>query len=60
MTILKGRLVRETGINYRGRSLVVALEAPDTILIKEKGRREWFPINILTVYECAMKLKARG
>lgn len=57
-TILKGKVIRETEIMYRGRPIVVMLEAPDIIRIKEKGRHEWFDLNILTAYECAMRLKA--
>ncbi len=57
-TILKGQVIRETKIMYRGRPLVVMLEAPDTIRIKEKGRHEWFDLNLLTAYECAMRLAA--
>ena len=58
-TILKGKVIRETEIIYRGRPIVIMIEAPDNIRIKEKGRHKWFDINILTAYECAMRLSAK-
>lgn len=59
MTKLKGTVIRETEVNYRGRVLVIALEAPDNIRIKEKGRQKWFNLDLLCAYELAMKLEAR-
>jgi hypothetical protein len=59
MTKLTKRVTRETQINYRGRNLIVALDPDAGIMVKEKGRRQWFELDILTAYEVAMKLNAR-
>ncbi|MHC4616442.1 MAG: hypothetical protein ACYTEQ_01680 [Planctomycetota bacterium] len=59
MTKLNNPLTRETGATYRGRAIVVRLEPPNVILFKEKGRREWFEMDVETLYELAMIRKAR-
>jgi len=60
MTKLTNPLTRETGAQYRGRAIVVRMEPPNVILFKEKGRHEWYEMNVETLYEIAIIHKVNG
>ncbi|MCK5641800.1 MAG: hypothetical protein KAJ19_13440, partial [Gammaproteobacteria bacterium] len=51
-------VIRETAVMYRGRELLVALDPELGIRIKEKGRRVWYDLDVLTAYETAIRIFA--
>ena len=57
-TKLHKAVIRETAVMYRGRELMVAIDPELGIRIKEKGRRQWFDLDILTAYETAIRIHA--
>ena len=55
MTVLKGKVERETMLEHRGRRVVVGLEAPGTVTVRLKGTRQVFDVPVTTLYELAVK-----
>ena len=55
MTILKRRIKRQTNAIYRGRNIIIQLEPPSIIRVKEKGRRFWYETTVEAVFFMAAK-----
>ena len=55
MTTLNRKLQRVTGANYRGRSIVIQIEPPSIIRVREKGRRTWYETTVEAVFSIAGK-----
>ena len=53
MTILNKKVKRETQAYYQRRHLVIQIEPPNLISIKEKGRRKWITIPIESLWTYA-------
>ena len=50
---------RESIVTVRGRPLVLVVPpTADVVLIREKGRRTSFEVDILTIYHVAARLRA--
>ncbi|MBF0558836.1 MAG: hypothetical protein HQL08_08655 [Nitrospirae bacterium] len=58
MTTLNRRLQRETAAVYRGRNIIIQLEPPFIIRVKEKGRRLWYETTVEAVFSLAAKQHA--
>ncbi len=55
MTKLKKPVRRETEALYIKRPLIIQLEPPNLIGIKEKGRRQFFYTTVERIYKVAVK-----
>ena len=55
MTTLNRKLQRETAAAYRGRNIIIQLEPPSIIRVKEKGRRLWYETTVEAVFSLAAK-----
>lgn len=58
MTSLNRAVKRETNAIYRGRNIIIQLEPPSVILVKEKGRRQWYQTSVEAVFSMAAKQHA--
>jgi len=58
MTTLNRKLQRETGATYRGRKIIIQIEPPGIIRVKEKGRRQWYETTVEAVFSLAAKQHA--
>lgn len=58
MTKLTKAVRRETEALSRGRKLVIQLEPPYIVRVKEKGRRQWFSTTVQAVFDLAAKQEA--
>ncbi|MGO9016658.1 MAG: hypothetical protein ACLQF0_16985 [Dissulfurispiraceae bacterium] len=58
MTTLNRKVKRETAAAYRGRNIVIQLEPPSIIRVKEKGRRTWYETTVEAVFSMAAKQTA--
>ena len=58
MTQLKKPIRRESDALYRGRHLIIQIEPPSIIKIKEKGRRTWYETSVEAVFVFAAKRHA--
>ena len=58
MTQLRKALRRETDAQYRGTNLIIQIEPPSIIKIKEKGRRTWYETSVEAVFVFAAKRHA--
>jgi len=59
VTNLKKPVRRETPAQFRGRRLIVILEPPDLVTIKEKGRRKGYTLTVESIYVLAADAEAR-
>lgn len=59
MTGLKRPVRRETAARFRDRKLIVILEPPDLITVKEKGRRKGFTLTVEAIYILAAEAEVR-
>ena len=59
MTILNKSVKRETSAVYRKRPIIIQLEPPSIIRLKEKGRRTWYETSVEAVYCLAAKNHAK-
>jgi hypothetical protein len=59
MTTIERKVKRETAARYRGRALVVELQAGQLALYP-KGTRRRFVLDYEVAYEVAMKIEARA
>ena len=55
MTALNRRIQRQTNAIYRGRNIIIQLEPPSIIRVKEKGRRYWYETTVEAVFSMAGK-----
>ena len=55
MTTLNRKLQRVTAAAYRGRNIIIQLEPPSIIRVKEKGRRTWYETTVEAVFSMAGK-----
>jgi len=55
MTTLNRKVKRLTAAAYRGRNIVIQLEPPSIIRVKEKGRRFWYETTVEAVFSMAGK-----
>lgn len=55
MTILKKPVKRETGASYRGRSIIIQIEPPSIVRLKEKGRRTWYETSVNSIFNLAVR-----
>jgi hypothetical protein len=55
MTTLNRRIKRQTSAIYRGRNIIIQLEPPSIIRVKEKGRRYWYETTVEAVFSMAAK-----
>ncbi len=55
MTLLNKTIKRESKAVYRGRPLILQIEPPSIIKIKEKGRKTWYETTIEAVFTFAAK-----
>jgi len=53
MTTLKRKVKRLTAAAYRGRNIIIQLEPPSIIRVKEKGRRTWYETTVEAVFSMA-------
>ena len=58
MTKLTKAVRRETDAISRGRNLIIKLEPPYVVRVKEKGRRQWFSTTVQAVFDMAAKQEA--
>ena len=58
MTTLKRKVKRLTAAAYRGRNVIIQLEPPSIIRVKEKGRRTWYETTVEAVFSMAGKAHA--
>lgn len=58
MTILNKPLKRETQAMYRGKNIIIQLEPPSIVRVKEKGTRTWFETSVEAIYSMAAKAHA--
>uniref|UniRef100_A0A6M3JF90 Uncharacterized protein n=1 Tax=viral metagenome TaxID=1070528 RepID=A0A6M3JF90_9ZZZZ len=59
MTKLRKTVQRETEGVFRGKPLIIQLEAPNIIRIKEKGRRSWHETTTERVFLMAAQTSAQ-
>ena len=60
MTKLNKKVTRETGAVLRHRPLIIQIEPPDIIRVKEKGRRTWYVVSVENIYTLgALKMAAQ-
>jgi hypothetical protein len=59
MTHLKTPIKRSTDATYQGRPLVIQIEPPDIIRVKEKGRRTWYIVSVEEIFSLGAKKFAR-
>jgi len=55
MTTLNRRIKRQTNAIYRGRNIIIQLEPPSIIRVKEKGCRYWYETTVEAVFSMAAK-----
>jgi hypothetical protein len=55
MTILNRTLKRETAAAYRGRNIIIQLEPPSIVRVKEKGRKIWYETTVNQIFNMAAK-----
>ena len=55
MTFLKKTVRRETEAAYRGRNIIIQLEPPSIVRVKEKGRRLWYETSIQSIFNLAAR-----
>jgi hypothetical protein len=55
MTTLSRTIKRQTNAIYRGRKIIIQLEPPSIIRVKEKGRRYWYETSVEAVFSMAAK-----
>lgn len=55
MTALNRKIQRQTNAIYRGRNIIIQLEPPSIIRVKEKGRRYWYETTVEAVFSMAGK-----
>ena len=58
MTTLNRKIQRQTAAAYRGRNIIIQLEPPSIIRVKEKGRRTWYETTVEAVFSMAGKAHA--
>lgn len=58
MTKLTKPVRRETEALSRGRNIIIQLEPPYVVRVKEKGRRKWFSTTVQAVHDMAAKQEA--
>lgn len=58
MTTLKKAVKRETSGTYRGRPIIIQIEPPSIIKVKEKGRHQWYETTVEAVFTMAAKAHA--
>lgn len=58
MTKLKKIVRRETEAISRGRNIIIQIEPPYIVRVKEKGRRQWFSTTIHAIHDMAAKQEA--
>lgn len=58
MTKLTKPVRRETEALSRGRNLIIQLEPPYVVRVKEKGRRQWFSTTVQAIHDMAAKQEA--
>jgi len=58
MTILKKSLRRETEARHRGRNIIIQLEPPFIVRVKEKGRRVWYETTVYSIFIMAARQHA--
>jgi hypothetical protein len=60
MTRLTKPVRRETGAQSRGRAIIVELQAPSIIRLREKGRRTSYALDIRAAYDLAAKIQGEA
>lgn len=55
MTKLNKSLQRETSACFQKRPIIIQLEPPSIIRVKEKGRRTWYETSVEAVFSFAVK-----
>ncbi len=55
MTTLKRPVKRETEAMYRGRNIIIQLEPPSIVRVKENGRRLWYETTIHSIFNLAAR-----
>ena len=58
MTPLNKSITREVKIEHRSKPLIICIEPPSTIKIKEKGSRTWFTTTVEAVMWRAAEVQA--
>ena len=58
MTILRKPVKRETAATYRGRNIIIQLEPPSIVRLREKGRRVWYETTVQSIFSLAAKQHA--
>lgn len=58
MTELKRTIKRTTRAKVAGRNLVLIIEPPDLVTVREKGRRKGFSLTVEAIYYLAAKAQA--
>lgn len=59
MTTLKRPVRRTTGATFMGRPLILILEPPDLVTVREKGRRKGFTLTVEAIYRLAAMAEAQ-
>lgn len=58
MTKLTKAVRRETEAISRGRNIIIQIEPPYVVRVKEKGRRQWFSTTVHAIFDMAAKQEA--
>jgi len=60
MTKLIKSIKRETEACYRKRPIIIQLEPPSIVRVKEKGRRLWYETSVEAIFSMAAKSYLRA
>jgi len=58
VTKLNKAVRRETAATYQGREIVIQIEPPYIVRLKEKGRRTWYTTTVNSIFNLAARQHA--